>query len=94
MTVEEIDLWANALGTTREAILAEQDGNALPPASQGKDYLMKYVQELEERVKEQARTIEVLLGKSEGVLENSRLVLFYFLDLWHKSGYTLHAYVA
>ena len=73
MDLDEIAEWATALGVTVEEIQLRQHPDYLDKfPNLPDDYLMKYVAELEARIKEQSQqldmqneTIRVLLGKSK-----------------------------
>lgn len=71
MTLEEKQSWADALGI-EVTEFDKKDDNQM--STNGDDYLMKYIQELETRLIKQDETIshlrrvnEVLLGKSDSV---------------------------
>lgn len=91
MNLEERKNWAKALGVE----VAEFDKRSVnQTTSNGDEYLMKYIQELETRLVKQNETIshlrrvnEVLLGKSASVLI-ARFAILFFIAFGCKFGYT------
>ena len=76
--LSEIKKYADVLGVEAQFIIDNYEQNNLTNILQnrsddvfakGDAYLMKYIAELEERVREQSKTISVLLGKSKGVID-------------------------
>lgn len=69
MSNDEIELWANALGVSKEEIVSDVLSTKSKDNSHDSpnDYLMKYIESLEKRIAEQEKTITVLLGKSGSV---------------------------
>ena len=72
MKLDEIERWAKVLEVPSQELLDKVSGNIAEFPKLPDDYLMRYVSELEERIKEQSRTmseqaetIRVLLGKSK-----------------------------
>lgn len=102
--LSEIKRYADAMGVDVQDILDKhknvnltkslQNQNNDDVFAKGDGYLMRYITELEERIKEQsvmlrtqAETITVLLGKS-GSVPSVRFALPFFAAIGCKSGYT------
>lgn len=91
LSEKDLSNWATVLDVSPSEILDRQilQKDVATSEQLPADYLMKYVSELEERVKEQAETIRVLLGKSKGVFESQVWLVVFFLVHQIKFGYTL-----
>lgn len=91
----DLQQWASILGVSAEEIINRTNSEEIKAKtenadlfSKGDGYLMLYIAELEERVKEQAATIRVLLGKSDGVSITARFAPPFLGAIGRKSGYT------
>ncbi len=86
MSYGEMKRWAEIL----EVAISEISGQEFEEPKRDSNYLTRYIEELENRVREQAKMIEVLLGKSNGVPFLAGLRPLFFSGSGANSGTPTH----